>query len=217
MGEPRRDGWGAASTQGHGYFTALRYMGQLDLTFLVCEGAGELVLIDQHAAHERVELHRLRERAERSEVAVQRLLFPESLEVTPALAALADDAASTLAQVGFLAERFGEHTVAVKAVPAGLAERSPGEILRGLLGEWAERRDHDPARAARDRLELVLATVACHSVVRAGDRMTDGEAEALLRSMDGLDAQALSAHTGPHGRPVLLRVAVHELARRLGR
>jgi DNA mismatch repair protein MutL len=191
------------------YFAALRYLGQIDRTYLVCEGDGELVLLDQHAAHERVAFQRLKDRAEHGEVAVQRLLFPSVIELPPAEAALVAEHGAVLAKVGFEVEPFGGTAIAVKAVPAGLREEAT-PVLRELLGELAER---GGSRAVTERLDHVLATVACHSVVRAGDALSTDEVVALLAQMDGIDFRA---HC-PHGRPVLLRIGTAEIARRFGR
>jgi DNA mismatch repair protein MutL len=199
---------GSAPTVAPGFFGSLRYLGQLDLTYLVCEAEGELVLIDQHVAHERVELARLKGQGER-DVPTQRMLFPQTLEVRPELVELASRMASVLARVGFEAEGFGKSTLAVKAVPAGIRHGDPTQLLRELLEEWAD----DGAPTEEERLERVLCEIACHSVVRAGDRLSPSEAEALLRSMDGADFST----RGPHGRPVLLRLPLAEIARRLGR
>jgi len=191
-----------------GYFSSLRYLGQLDLTYLVCEADGELVLVDQHAAHERVELARLVARHTARDVATQKLLFPTTIEATPSQLAVTARAASILAQVGFEAEPFGKSTIAIKAVPAGVHRADPAVLLRRLLDEWA-----DDAPTEAERVLRVLAQIACHSVVRAGDRLSTGEAEALLRSLDGVDLQAPT----PHGRATLLRLPFTEIGRRFGR
>jgi DNA mismatch repair protein MutL len=190
-----------------GFFTTLRYLGQLDLTYLVCEAAGEMVLVDQHAAHERVELARLREAGR--DVSIQRMLFPVTIEASPAQVELVGTVADVLAQVGYEAEGFGKTTIAVKAVPAGIRHGDPAQLLRRLLDTWID----DNHASSACRLERVLAEIACHSVVRAGDRLSPSEAEALLRAMDDAD---FSTH-GPHGRPVLLRLPLGEIARRFGR
>jgi DNA mismatch repair protein MutL len=192
-----------------GFFGALRYLGQLDLTYLVCEADGELVLIDQHVAHERVELARLKEGQGERDIATQRMLFPTTIEMTLETIALAEKMSGVLAQVGFEAEAFGKTTLAVKSVPSGIRHGDPTHVLRKLLDDWVD----EGAPTEQDRLERVLAEIACHSVVRAGDRLSPSEAEALLRSMDGAD---FSTH-GPHGRPVLLRLPLAEIARRFGR
>jgi DNA mismatch repair protein MutL len=194
-----------------GFFSSLRYLGQLQLTYLLCEAAGELVLIDQHAAHERVEFQRLLERRQnRQEVATQRLLFPTTIDVSPSHVALAEEIAPLWAQLGYEIEPFGKSAIAVKSVPAGMRGADPSQVLRDLLDDWLEA---GASRAVESRLENMLATIACHCAVRAGDRLSAHEVEALLRSMDEVDFRA---HC-PHGRPVLLRMSIDEIARRFGR
>jgi DNA mismatch repair protein MutL len=199
---------GSDKTPAPGFFSTLRFLGQLDLTYLVCEAEGELVLIDQHIAHERVELARLKAGTSRDAVQTQRMLFPTTIEVKPELVELATRMADVLAQVGYEAEGFGKTTLAVKAVPGGIRHGDPAQLLRALLEEWAAEGAPDEA----ERLDRVLAEIACHSVVRAGDRLSSNEAEALLRSMDGADFTS-----SVHGRPVLLRLPLAEIARRFGR
>src|SRR6185437_4247783 len=146
-----------------GFFSALRYLGQLDLTYLVCEADGELVLIDQHIAHERVELARLKGQGERTGRGTQRMLFPTTIDVRPELVALAGELSGVLAQVGFEADGSGA-TLSVKSVPGGIRHGDPAHLLRDLLETWAA----DGAPSEAERLERVLAEIACHSVVRAG-------------------------------------------------
>jgi DNA mismatch repair protein MutL len=191
------------------YFSQLRYLGQLDLTYLVCEADGELVLVDQHAAHERVELARLEARHTACDAAVQKLLFPVTIEVTAAQLALVEHVGALLAQVGFEAEAFGKSTLAIKAVPAGIRHGDPAQLLHRLLDGWAR----DGAPSEDERLGRVLAEIACHSVVRAGDRLAASEAESLLRSLDGVDLTGAA----PHGRSLLLRLPLAEIGRRFGR
>ena len=208
-GEGERASRGAEPSPAPGYFARLRYLGQLDRTFLICEGDGELVLIDQHVAHERVELQRLRERAQAADPAIQRLLFPTTIEVPPAQIDAAAEAAPLLAAVGFEVEPFGVDRLAVKAVPAGLHHADPAIVLRELL---------DGLGTAASHHDDLLATIACHSVVRAGDLLGEHEARALLAAMDGVDFRQPGRRTAGHGgRPVLLRLGVAELARRFGR
>ena len=203
---PVADGSGPVAA---GYFASLRYLGQLDLTYLLCEGDGELVLVDQHVAHERVELGRLERSGTASDVPIQKLLFPTTMEASPAVLELVARTAGVLAQIGFEAEAFGESTIALKAVPASLRHGDPAELLRRLLDDWA-------AGGAPTEAELLAharSEIACHSVVRAGDRLEPHEVEALLRALDALDPET----PNPHGRPVLLRLPLGEIARRFGR
>jgi DNA mismatch repair protein MutL len=205
-----------AGAQEPGLFASLRYLGQLDRTYLVCERDGELVLVDQHAAHERVAFQRLRERHQRRALPRQQLLFPQTVGLDRAQAAVARESLAALDAIGFEIEPFGDEpggggAFAVKSVPA---ELRPGEdpiaLLVELVDELAER---GGSRAVDERVDAVLATLACHSVVRAGDVLTQAEVEALF---EALDAVEFRAHC-PHGRPVLLRIRVDEIARRFGR
>jgi len=195
-----------------GFFGALRYLGQLDLTYLVCEGDRELVLVDQHAAHERVELARLKDRYRSCDVPIQKMLFPVTIDVAPAQLELAARLGGVLAEVGFEVEPFGGGTLAIKAVPAGIRHGDPTQLLRRLLDDWQS----DGAPSEHERLERVLAEIACHSVVRAGDRLSPSEAEALLRALDATPQDA-AGHTGHLGRPMLMRLPIGEIARRFGR
>jgi DNA mismatch repair protein MutL len=194
-----------------GFFAALRYLGQLDLTYLVCEGDGELVLIDQHVAHERVELARLKGQGERGARGTQRMLFPTMIDVRPELAQLVGELSGVLAQVGFEADVAGAGTLAVNSVPGGIKHGDPAQLLVAFLETCAE----DGAPSEAERLERVLVEIACHSVVRAGDRLSASEAEALLLAMDGADLA--QNRNGIHDRPVLLRLPLGEIARRFGR
>ena len=200
----------ATPAQATGYFARLRYLGQLDLTFLVCEADGELVLVDQHAAHERVELARLYARGGVRDAGVQKMLFPVTIDATPGELALIDRDAHVLARAGFEVEPFGHSTIAIKAVPAGIRHGEPSHVLRALLASWQD----DGAPDADTRLARALSAIACHSVVRAGDRLVASEAEALLQT---LDAAFVPELPDPHGRPILLRLPIAELARRFGR
>ena len=192
-----------------GYFASLRYLGQLDLTYLMAEGDGELVLVDQHVAHERVELARLAAAGAGGDARIQKLLFPTTIDATAAEIELLARTSGVLAQIGYEAEAFGAATIALKAVPAGLRHGDPADLLRRLLDEWTA--SGTPTEA--ELLARARSEIACHSVVRAGDRLEPHEAEALLRNLDDLDPET----PNPHGRPVLLRLPLAEIARRFGR
>jgi DNA mismatch repair protein MutL len=191
------------------FFSGLSYIGQLHRTYLVCEGAGELILVDQHAAHERVAYARLRAAHSLREVRRQRLLFPLPLEVDEASAAVVD-AGGTLDALGFEVERTGPRTVRVRAVPELLKDADPKPLLREVLGQLAE---GNPTSDTLEGIDHVLATMACHSVVRAGDVLGRSEAVGLLSQLDDVD---LRSHC-PHGRPVMLRLPLPEIERRFGR
>jgi DNA mismatch repair protein MutL len=196
------------------FFAGLNYIGQLHRTYLVCESQGELaelILVDQHAAHERIAYGRLVAAHGRREVRRQRLLFPLPIEVDEAAAAVAEGAGqATLDALGFEIERTGARAVRVRAVPEMLKDADPKPLLRDVLGQLAEGL---PTAETLEGIDHVLATMACHSVVRAGDVLGRSEAVGLLAQLDGVD---LRSHC-PHGRPVLLRLPLGEIERRFGR
>jgi DNA mismatch repair protein MutL len=198
------------------FFGALAYIGQLARTYLVCEGPGELVLVDQHAAHERVAFSRLRRAFRERSVARQRLLFPLEIEVDESAVATAESpaVASTLAGLGFELDGFGGKRLVLRAVPELLKDADPKPLLLDLLHGLAREEDAGArATLAEEALDHLFATLACHSVKRAGDSVTREEAAALLAQLDEVD---LRSHC-PHGRPVLVRLPIGELERRFGR
>jgi DNA mismatch repair protein MutL len=197
--------------------TATHYLGQLHRTYLLCERDDELLLIDQHAAHERVVFERLRRAHRESALASQRLLFPVSLEVDPRRSALIEEQTETLGQLGFELRPFGGRSYALVAAPdlgaygrGAEVHRDPEQLLRQVLDELEE---HGSSDAIAARSDLLLATMACHAAVRAGDLLDEPKAQALLRAMDEVDYSPYC----PHGRPVLVRLGRAELERRFGR
>ncbi len=207
-------------TQGHteplalhvrpGAWSALRVLGQVRRMLLVCEGDDALHIIDQHAADERVRFDRLRRAYLARTLATQRLLFPERVDVTEAEAASVEAHHEDLARLGLECARLGPATVAVHAVPALLARAAPALLLRDVLDELARTGE----RAFGDAVDTALATMACHGAIRAGDVLSPEEAKALVASLDAVEDFA--GHC-PHGRPVVFRIALDELERRLGR
>jgi DNA mismatch repair protein MutL len=194
------------------YFAGLRYLGQLHRTYLVCEGPRGLVLIDQHAAHERMNYQRLR-RAAGQGAASQPLLLPRVLQLAPASAALLGEAALALSAAGLEVEEFGGGAVAVKALPsllAGLDDRKLAALLADLCEELSSQGRPESLEKLRDAL---LARAGCHASVRAHDPLTPAEAQALLDALDGTDYGARCAH----GRPVVAEWGMAEIEKRFGR
>jgi len=199
-------------------FAALRYLGQALGTYLVLEGEKGIVLVDQHAAHERVLFERLRRALARGELGRQELLLPLELELGREDAETLAEHAGLLAQVAIElelgpAKLAGGVGARVRALPGLLAERSGTDwpaLLRetaGLLREPSERE----AREGLDRaIHDLLATAACHAAVRKGDRLEPQAVAALLAS---LDAEVWFANC-PHGRPIALALDQAELERR---
>lgn len=190
-------------------YASLRFVGQVRGTFLICEGRDGLYVLDQHAAAERVTFHRLREAYAGRALAMQRLLAPEVLELGAADVAMLEERADDLTALGVDLRAVGETAVAVHGVPGLLTRADPERIVRDVVAELA-RTANRPFAGAVDR---VLATMACHGSLRAGDAVSREEAEALLRALDEVD---FAGHC-PHGRPVVTRLPFFELERRVGR
>jgi DNA mismatch repair protein MutL len=191
------------------FFGALNYVGQIHRTYLVCEAADALVLIDQHAAHERVVYGRLKAAHASRQIPRQRLLFPIPIEVGETAAAAA--ANDVLEGLGFEVAPHAPGVVVLHAIPEPLKDADPKPLLREVLAELAE--GTPLSGGDLERVDHLLATVACHSVVRAGDPVGRPAALALLAQLDEVD---LRSHC-PHGRPVMLRMPLGEIERRFGR
>jgi DNA mismatch repair protein MutL len=207
--EPARDA-APASLVPAGPYGALRVLGQLRRTYLVCEGEEGLVVLDQHAVDERIVYDRLHKSYRSRRVATQALLFPERVELEPEQAALVDEARDAMLEAGVDATLLGATTAAVHALPALVAKAGPARILRALLDEIALRGD----RSFGDAVDTAIATMACHAAIRAGDSLSIDECAALLRALAAVEDFA--GHC-PHGRPVVLTVPIREIERRVGR
>lgn len=210
---PPAEAW-TAEPQGsllgpRGFYGSLRLVGMAHATYLLCEGPDGLYVIDQHAADERVGFDRLRRALTSGTVAVQRLLVPETVTLSAAEVAMLAEHEDEIGGLGVELRSAGPSAVAVHGVPKVLARARPDRIVRDLLAELSKAGE----RAFGGAKDLVLATMACHAAVRAGDVLSREQAEALLASLDGVD---FSGHC-PHGRPVVTRLSFDELERRVGR
>ena len=194
-----------------GYFASLRYLGQLARTYLVCEGAaGSLVVLDQHAAHERVLFEQLRTARAQRGLSAQRLLLPAVVELGVSEAAALAAHRDELIGLGFELEPFGGQSWSVSAMPALLAKVSPASLLSDLAEQFEQ---IGSARAASDAESDVLATMACHAAVRAHDPLSTELVASLLSSLDAIDFKVRC----PHGRPVVTELTLGELERRVDR
>ncbi|HRI62683.1 MAG TPA: DNA mismatch repair endonuclease MutL [Polyangium sp.] len=191
-------------------FGALTFVAQLRQTFLVCEGADGMYVLDQHAAAERVTFDRLRNSYETRAVASQRLLIPEMVTITAEESAIIEETQDDILRTGLEVSLRGPREAAIIAIPQILAHRaSPIVLLRDLLAELSRVGE----RAFSGAIDLALATMACHGSVRAGDPLAAEEAQALLRSLDEVD---FAGHC-PHGRPVVMKIRWSELEQKVGR
>jgi DNA mismatch repair protein MutL len=188
----------------------LRIVGQVLSGYIICEGDEGVVVIDQHAAHERVAFERLREQRLRGRVEVQPLLVPQTIELSPGELELLEASAPDLASLGLEIESFGAHAAIVRTVPAVFPAKDAAPLVRAVAADLAE---VERTRRVEDHTEDLLATIACHSVVRVGQRLSDTEIRGLLEAMDAID---LSTNC-PHGRPVTTLLTRSEIERRFGR
>jgi DNA mismatch repair protein MutL len=184
--------------------------GQVAATYIVAEAQDGLVIVDQHAAHERLVLERMRAAREGRSVARQVLLIPEVVELDEPDCDRLQSAAEELAQMGLDLERFGATAILVRAVPAALGNTDAASLLADLAGEIAEL---GGPLTLRDRLDHVAATIACHGSVRAGRVLSVAEMNALLREME------VTPRSGQcnHGRPTWVKLSISEVERLFGR
>ena len=171
-----------------------------------------MVVIDQHALHERVLYERVCEKVltEQSQLESQRLLVPEPVSLTPAERTAALEAKETLAKVGLEIEEFGGETILVQSVPAMLHRTAPGDMLRTLLESLISAGKQPDAK---DLLNHLLSTIACKAAVKAGDPLRPEEITSLLEQKDLYH----ETHHCPHGRPTSLFFSRDELDRMFGR
>jgi len=183
---------------------------QLHANYIVAQTADGLVIVDQHAAHERLVYERMKGELAEKGVARQMLLIPEVVELDAASAARLAERTDELAELGLVVEAFGGGALVVREVPALLGEPDVQALLRDLadeLGQWYS------GLALTDRLDHVCATLACHGSVRAGRRLNDAEMNALLRQMES------TPFTGQcnHGRPTYVELKLHDIEKLFGR
>jgi DNA mismatch repair protein MutL len=184
--------------------------GQVAATYIVAEAEDGLVIVDQHAAHERLVLERMRRANDGGEVARQTLLLPEVVELDEPDCDRLEAASAELNELGLEMERFGPSAMLVRATPAPLGKTDVKALLADLAAELAEL---GTALALRDRLDHVAATMACHGSVRAGRVLSVAEMNALLREME------VTPHSGQcnHGRPTWVKLANADIEKLFGR
>jgi len=181
-----------------------------DTYVIAVAGDGSLVLVDQHAAHERLVHEALRTQYAAGGVRSQALLLPAVVDLAPADAVRLLAAAAALAGLGLVIEGFGPGAVLVRALPAALGTIDPAPLLRDMADELAEGGEMTALAA---RVDAMLARLACHGSIRAGRRLQGAEMDALLRAMEATPRAA----TCSHGRPTVLRLSRAEIERMFGR
>ena len=183
---------------------------QLHETYVVAQTADGIVIVDQHAAHERLVYERMKRAMTNGGIARQPLLIPEVVELDPAEATRVAARAGELAELGLIVEQFGPDAILVRELPAMLGNTDIKKLIRDLADDIAET---NSALSLKERLEEIAGTLACHTSVRAGRRLTGEEMNALLREMEA------TPHSGQcnHGRPTYVELKLTDIERLFGR
>ena len=184
--------------------------GQVAKTYIVAETEDGLILVDQHAAHERLVLERMRAALKGGRIAAQALLIPEVVELDETACDRLEARAGELAEFGLEIDRFGPRAVLVRTTPALLGQADPTGLVTDLADELAA---YDEALSLKERLDAVAGTMACHGSVRAGRVLSVTEMNALLREME------VTPHSGQcnHGRPTWIKLAHGDIEKLFGR
>ncbi len=185
--------------------------GQIAETYIVAEAADGLVIVDQHAAHERLVLERLRAAGAADKVAVsQALLIPAVVELDEPDCDRLEERSEQFAEFGLAIERFGPRAMLVRALPGALKDADPEALLRDLADDLAQ---HGEGLLLGEKIEHVLATMACHGSVRAGRTLSVAEMNALLREMERTPRSGQCNH----GRPTWIKLSMADVEKLFGR
>ena len=184
--------------------------GQVHENYIIAQTATGIVIVDQHAAHERLVYEKLKRQMAENGVAAQALLIPEIVDLSEADCARLLTHADDLTRLGLTIEPFGGSAIAVRETPAILGEVDAAAMIRDILDEL---NDQDDSQTLQARIEAILSRVACHGSIRSGRRMRGEEMNALLREMEA------TPHSGQcnHGRPTYVELKLSDIERLFGR
>jgi len=190
------------------YFKFLRPLGTLFNTYILCQDSEGMVVIDQHAAHERITFNQLKKKSQLEKVPTKRLLIPDVITMDPArFACLTDpDVLAAIASTGFELSEFGVNTLAIHEIPELLPEKNYGTLIDSLFREFPEE-PHEFKENLEDKLDHFLATTACHSSIRAGQPLSMEQIQELLKGLDELG----HSPNCPHGRPAVVKFSRYEI------
>jgi DNA mismatch repair protein MutL len=199
---------GLLPTSSEQLLPVLRVVGQIGATYIVAEGPGELVLVDQHAAHERILYEQFM--AQRTTgVEMQTLLEPISVELAPDRAALLEGHLEILGELGFMVEHFGGATFMVRGLPALLGEISPLDALEAVVDDLEQGKK--PLEETVE--ERLIGRICRTAAIKAGQVLTLQEMSAMIRQLEA----CASPHTCPHGRPTMIQMSSEQLAKQFRR
>ena len=184
----------------------LKVVGQVKLTYIVAEGPDGMFLVDQHAAHERILFDRI-QATDAGEQPAESLLEPAMVDLSPAQVEVLQKNSETLTRYGYRIESFGANAYLVRAVPSILSNQDPGQGLLNVLDMVAFE------GLLRQQEDVLAASIACHSAIRAGKSLSDAEMRSLLEQLEA----TTNPHTCPHGRPTMLHFSSFHMEREFGR
>ncbi len=193
--------------EGEGLYSSLRIIGQIRELYIVCASEKGMVLVDQHAAHERINYERLkRAYLENKELEVQELLVPEVLEFPPYESSLINKHLGDFKSLGLRIEEFGNNSFLIRSVPALLKNVDSTILVKDVISEIA---GDGKEESISEKIDLVIATMACHSSITAKFELSFEEMRALLEELDRMEFP----HSCPHGRPVAQELSYYEIER----
>ena len=199
-----------ASPQRTSYWSQLQVLGQTNLTYILSQSQTELVIVDQHAAHERVNFEKLMSAWKGGKIDVQDYLFPLAIDLTPEQAEALLHEKESIEKLGISIESLGPSTIGVRSAPLLLKETAVNTALQKMAFELVE---HGGSFSLEKKIGDILATMACHSSVRAGQALSTEEMQSLLGSMDEFPLSSFC----PHGRPVSVNYSFASLEKDFGR
>ncbi len=218
-GRPRQPGRSSSNARHRDVLPGLRVLGQAQMTYIVAEDASGVFLIDQHAAHERVKFEEMREKQTQQASESQMLLSPQIVELSPQRQVVYSEGARWFTDSGWDIEPFGGGSVLIRAVPQVLAERAAVDAngaekaLLRVLDDVSQPDGQGSGSNAMPWSERLLATMACHAAVRAGDSLTLEGCEEIVRQLQECE----HPQSCPHGRPTMLLLTGEALEREFGR
>jgi len=190
------------------FFRSLHFIGQVFQSFLIYETSNEMIMIDQHAAHERILFEKIRDKLQQQALPVQHLLIPETIDLSPGECQFTLRMKELFDRIGFGIDQFGKNTIVIRSIPAWLGQHDPRPLFLEIMEKIKERASlfEGPAREATSELAKLLA---CRSAIKIHRNVTSLEASDLVRQL------ALTAvpFTCPHGRPIIVSFGFHDLER----
>lgn len=196
----------AAST----HWSSLQVIGQMNLTYIVCQRKDKMVLVDQHAAHERVVFEKLMRKWRGGDIDLQNYLFPLAIDLSPDKCEALLLQKHEIEKMGVEIEQMGPGTIGVKSAPSFIKESSLPMVLEKMAHDSVE---YGGSYSLEKSIGDLLATLACHSVIRAGQSLSQQEMQELLSSMDEFPLSSFC----PHGRPVSIEMSFMEIEKMFGR